>query len=183
MHMRALLLAALLVLAPAAALAAPATPVPPAASSVQREQALIERLTIERANALAANDARWASQYADRARRLEAAEKALRAAQSTNAAELARLTAEKKALADEIAHTEKTLTTAAGELTALGLTLADPASGQVDFPTKINGRSAAFTWKHGEDQLGHWRYAGEELRRPIPADWQSGTPIRLRAEP
>ncbi|MFO0851554.1 MAG: DUF2203 family protein [Gemmataceae bacterium] len=87
------------------------------------------------------------------------------------------------ALADEIAHTEKTLTTAAGELTALGLTLTDPASGQVDFPTKINGRSAAFTWKHGEDQLGHWRYAGEELRRPIPADWQSGTPIRLRAEP
>ncbi|MFO1015384.1 MAG: hypothetical protein U1E50_16655 [Caulobacteraceae bacterium] len=101
--MRALILAALLVLAPAAALAAPATPVPPAASSVQREQALIERLTIERANALAANDARWSAQYADRARRLEAAEKALRAAQSTSAAELARLTAEKKALADEIA--------------------------------------------------------------------------------
>jgi hypothetical protein len=87
------------------------------------------------------------------------------------------------ALADEIAQTEKTLSNAAGELTALGLSLADPVSGQVDFPTRINGRSAAFTWKHGEDRVGHWRYAGEEQRRPIPADWQSGTPIRLRAEP
>jgi hypothetical protein len=87
------------------------------------------------------------------------------------------------AIADEIAQTEKALAAAAGELTALGVSLADPADGQVDFPTRINGRPAAFSWRYGEDQLSHWRYAGEDLRRPIPADWQSGAPIRFRAEP
>jgi hypothetical protein len=87
------------------------------------------------------------------------------------------------ALRDEISQAEQVLTTASGELSALGLTLVDPATGQVDFPTRINGRQAAFSWEHGEDQLGHWRYTGEELRRPIPADWQPGAAIRYRAEP
>lgn len=103
--MRAMLLALLILCVPAAALAAPGV-IAPTGAAMERERSLVERLTIERANALAANDARWSAQYAERARRLEAAERALRTAQVTSAnaqAELARLEAEKKALADEIA--------------------------------------------------------------------------------
>lgn len=86
------------------------------------------------------------------------------------------------AVQDEIAQSEKSLNTAVLELDALGLSLADAHTGTVDFPTRINGRPAAFTWQHGEDAVGHWRYAGEGPRRPIPADWQSGTPTRARGE-
>ncbi len=86
----------------------------PAAASVltpvndvdSRQRALIDRLTIERANALAANDARWNARYADRARALDAAQAKLRTEQGRRAAaeaEIEQLEAEKKALADEIA--------------------------------------------------------------------------------
>lgn len=103
--MRALLLALLILCVPAAASAAPNV-IAPTGPAMDRERSLVERLTIERANALAANDARWSAQYSERARRLEAAERALRTAQATSAnaqAELARLESEKKALSDEIA--------------------------------------------------------------------------------
>jgi hypothetical protein len=66
------------------------------------------------------------------------------------------------------------------ELAALGLSLVDADGGRVDFPTKINGQPAAFSWQLGEDALGFWHYSGEELRRPIPADWVVGAPIRHR---
>ena len=65
----------------------------------------------------------------------------------------------------------------------MGVSLADLDAGRVDFPTRINSRPAAFSWEHGEPALTHWRYAGEDHRRAIPADWQAGTPIRYRAEP
>lgn len=103
--MRALVLSLLMFCVPAAALAAPNV-IAPTGPAMERERSLVERLTIERANALAANDARWSAQYSERARRLEAAERALRTAQATGAtaqAELARLESEKKALSDEIA--------------------------------------------------------------------------------
>ena len=87
------------------------------------------------------------------------------------------------ALADEIGSAEKTLTGAVAELSALGVTLIDGNAGQVDFPTRINGRPAAFTWQFGEDAVSHWRYTGEDGRRPIPNGWQSGTPLRYRSEP
>jgi hypothetical protein len=88
-------------------------------------------------------------------------------------------------LHDEIRAAEKSITTAVSELTDLGLNLVDDEAGVVDFPTKINGRPAAFTWKLGDDGLGHWHYSGEETRRPIPADWDQprATPVRFRGQP
>jgi hypothetical protein len=86
-------------------------------------------------------------------------------------------------ITDEIAAAEKAWSAAVGELNELGLTLVDDELGEVDFPTKVNGRQAAFSWVAGEDALRHWHYADEESRRPIPADWDKTgavTPIRLR---
>lgn len=87
---------------------------------------------------------------------------------------------------DEIAAVEKLLTTAAGELAGLGVSLVDEVAGEVDFPTKVNGRAAAFTWKLGDDAVRHWHYQGEEQLRPIPNDWDQptpATPIRYRGQP
>ena len=84
---------------------------------------------------------------------------------------------------DEIAATEKALATAVGELNGLGIALVDDEAGEVDFPTKVNGRTAAFSWLMGEDALRHWHYTDEESRRPIPADWDKAgavTPNRYR---
>jgi hypothetical protein len=87
------------------------------------------------------------------------------------------------AIRDEIEQAHKSVAGAVTELDVLGLSLADARAGRVDFPTRINGRPAAFSWQLGEDGVAFWRYSGEELRRPIPADWQSGVSTRLRAEP
>lgn len=86
---------------------------------------------------------------------------------------------------EEISAAEKSLTVALTELKSLGVNLVDDEFGEVDFPTKINGRSAAFTWKYGEDGVAHWHYTGEEQRRAIPTDWDSPspTPIRFRGQP
>lgn len=84
------------------------------------------------------------------------------------------------AIQDEISSAEKSMSGAVSELTTLGVKLTDPELGQVDFPTKINGRPAAFTWKLGEESVRFWHYTGEEQPRPIPADWQQGAPIRSR---
>jgi len=85
-------------------------------------------------------------------------------------------------VADELNTASKQYSAAVGELTQLGVSLVDDAAGSVDFPTRINGRPAAFTWQMGEDGLGYWRYAGEDQRRAIPNDWQPGTALRSRAE-
>jgi hypothetical protein len=88
------------------------------------------------------------------------------------------------AVRDEILMAEESLASAVSELDALGVKIADPKSGAVDFPTRINGRPAAFTWQLGEDALRFWHYAGEDLRRPIPLDWHAtGTLSRYRSEP
>ena len=90
---------------------------------------------------------------------------------------------------DEMVAAEKSLTTALGELTSLGVSLLDAEAGEVDFPTKINGRPAAYNWKLGEEAVRFWHYSGEEQRRPIPTDWDQGaaavtaTPIRFRGQP
>jgi len=84
---------------------------------------------------------------------------------------------------EEIVAAERSMTHAVGELSDLGVNLVDPEAGEVDFPTKINGRPAAFTWKLGEDLLAYWHYSGEEQRRPIPQDWDQGAPIRYRGHP
>jgi len=86
---------------------------------------------------------------------------------------------------EEINAAEKSLSAAVVELTTLGVNLINEDDGEVDFPTRINGRSAAFSWRLGEDRLDHWHYSGEELRRPIPADWQfiAAVPSRYRGTP
>ncbi len=88
-------------------------------------------------------------------------------------------------LSEEIRTAESALTSASAELTALGVGLVDADAGEVDFPTRINGRPAAYCWKYGEDALGHWRYSGEQQRRPVPTDWDqpSPTPLRFRGNP
>ena len=58
-------------------------------------------------------------------------------------------------------------------------------AGEVDFPTRINGRPAAFSWRLGDGELAHWHYQGEDQRRPIPTDWKQGSPlthVRLRGQ-
>ena len=80
-------------------------------------------------------------------------------------------------LIDEIAAAEKTLNLALSELSGLGINLVDDLAGEVDFPTKINGRAAAFTWRYGEEGVRHWHFQGEEQLRPIPADWEQHTPM------
>lgn len=87
---------------------------------------------------------------------------------------------------DEIAAAEQALTTAMSELSGLGVQLVDDEAGEVDFPTKINGRPAAFTWRLGEDAVKHWHYQGEEQLRPIPDDWMQGASLnsaRLHRQP
>ncbi|QEL13574.1 DUF2203 family protein [Limnoglobus roseus] len=86
------------------------------------------------------------------------------------------------ALQDAIAASEKNLEGAVRELDTLGVSLVDSHGGRVDFPTRINGRPAAYSWQLGEDAVSFWRYAGEELRRPIPADWQPAS-TRTVAQP
>jgi hypothetical protein len=86
------------------------------------------------------------------------------------------------AVHEEVAKAEKNLASAISELDALGLSLVDGTRGRVDFPTRVNGRQAAFTWQLGEDGVGFWRYKDEELRRPIPEDWQTVT-LALRHRP
>lgn len=78
------------------------------------------------------------------------------------------------AVTDAIANAERSLDGAVRELDTLGVSLVDGRQGQVDFPTRINGRPAAYSWRLGEEALDYWRYAGEENRRPIPAEWQHG---------
>jgi hypothetical protein len=84
------------------------------------------------------------------------------------------------AVHEEVANAEKHLAGAVSELDALGLSLVDGAAGRVDFPTRVNGRPAAFSWQLGEDGVGFWRYTEEDLRRPIPADWLTAAPVRYR---
>ncbi len=84
------------------------------------------------------------------------------------------------AVRDEMSAAENNLAGAVKELDALGLSLSDAAVGRVAFPTRINGKPAAFSWQLGEQGLGFWQYAGEDLRRPIPADWQASEAATAR---
>jgi hypothetical protein len=83
---------------------------------------------------------------------------------------------------DELQAAEKKLKDAVTELRGLGLALLDGEKGCVAFPTRINGRSAVFSWQPGEEHVLFWSYEEEELRRPIPGDWNSGTPLRMKSK-
>jgi hypothetical protein len=84
---------------------------------------------------------------------------------------------------EEITAAEKALKTAVGELNDLGIALLDKELGKVAFPTRINGRPAAFSWLPEEENVNYWSYEEEEIRRPIPPDWTPGTPLRLKGKP
>jgi hypothetical protein len=84
-------------------------------------------------------------------------------------------------IGEDIRAAESGLSTAVGELDDLGVELVDVRNGEVDFPTRINGRSAAFSWKSGEDAVSYWHYKGEGTRRPIPSDWVEAQPQGLPA--
>src|SRR5260370_11165222 len=74
-------------------------------------------------------------------------------------------------LKEAIAAQEEHLTLALEELESLGVVLLDPLKGQVGFPTLVNGRRAFFSWRLGEENLKHWHFMGEKVRRMIPASW------------
>jgi hypothetical protein len=84
---------------------------------------------------------------------------------------------------EEVIVCEKKLNEAVKELNELGLSLLDNGKGRIAFPTRINGRSAIFSWQPDEENVNFWSYEEEELRRPIPADWLSGTPLRMKGKP
>lgn len=84
---------------------------------------------------------------------------------------------------EEAATAESSFATAVNELSELGVALVDPDAGTVEFPTKVNGQTAAFSWRLGEDGLTHWRMAGDSVRRPIPAEWRAGGSARGRSQP
>ena len=84
---------------------------------------------------------------------------------------------------EEISATEKALNAAVNELNELGVALLDRDQGRVAFPTRINGRPAMFSWQLDEENVAHWSYEEEEVRRPIPPDWTPGTPMRLKSKP
>jgi hypothetical protein len=80
----------------------------------------------------------------------------------------------------EVEAAEKTLQQAVSELQQLGVTIVDRSTGQVAFPTRINGRPAAFSWQPEDDTVKYWHYEEENTRRPIPTDWVPGTPMRTK---
>ena len=84
---------------------------------------------------------------------------------------------------EELVAAGKKLKEAITELGGLGVSLLDGQRGYIAFPTRINGRSAVFSWQPGEENVVFWSYEEEELRRPIPSDWTSGTPMRMKSKP
>lgn len=72
---------------------------------------------------------------------------------------------------EQLAKADKDLEGAYLELRELGVTLLDDLLGRVGFPTMVNNRRAFFSWALGEDGLHTWRFADEDVDRPIPASW------------
>lgn len=79
----------------------------------------------------------------------------------------------------EVASRKQQLQDAQAELESLGLCLLRTDEIMVGMPTLVNGRAAWFSWKVGEPALQHWHFAGEGLRRPIPATWKENGEMRL----
>jgi hypothetical protein len=84
-------------------------------------------------------------------------------------------------LEEEVLALEKSLRSVIGELEALGVALLDPATGLVGFPTRVNDRSAYFSWKPGEEGLLTWNYAGDLVRRSVPEEWTQTPRPRARS--
>jgi hypothetical protein len=74
-------------------------------------------------------------------------------------------------LPEQISELEQRLHGALAELSELGVVLIDPARGQVDFPTRVNGRKAFFSWELGQEGIRSWHFDRESAQRSIPAIW------------
>jgi hypothetical protein len=72
---------------------------------------------------------------------------------------------------EELAKAEKEREVALAELRDLGLVLLSELEGRIGFPTTVNNRRAYFSWRVGEDNLQSWRFADEDVERPIPPSW------------
>ena len=81
-------------------------------------------------------------------------------------------------LQDESAALEQELAGLGAELEVLGVVLLDAGNGLVGFPTIVNNRRAYFSWKPGEDGVRFWNFAGDTVRRPVPASWTRTPPER-----
>ncbi len=73
---------------------------------------------------------------------------------------------------DELGHCETSIEEVSHELQQLGVSVIDDKQGRIAFPTHINNKPACFTWQAPEERVMYWNYVGEEMRRPVPADWQ-----------
>ncbi len=80
---------------------------------------------------------------------------------------------------DEAAEVESKLREAQGELEQLGVAMVEPREGRVGLPTVVNRHLAFFSWKPGEEGLRYWHFAGETVRRTIPASWKDSGDMRL----
>jgi hypothetical protein len=74
-------------------------------------------------------------------------------------------------LEEEIRAVETDYRSAVAELDALGVSVLDPLTGLVGFPTLVNERRAFFSWQPGENELVWWNYAHERTRRAVPDEW------------
>ncbi len=83
------------------------------------------------------------------------------------------------ALREEIADLEQKHQQSLTELSLLGVALLGPDDGRVGFPTLVNNRQAFFSWRPGEETIGHWHFQGETARRTIPAAWLKAADINL----
>jgi hypothetical protein len=72
---------------------------------------------------------------------------------------------------EELAKEEKGLEIAIAEARDLGLAVLSETNGRIGFPTMVNNRRAYFSWTPGEDMLKTWRFADEDVDRPIPPTW------------
>ncbi len=72
---------------------------------------------------------------------------------------------------EELAKAEKELEIAAAELRDLGLGVLSELDGRIGFPTMVNNRRAFFSWHPGDDSIQTWRFADEDVDRPIPPTW------------
>jgi hypothetical protein len=82
-------------------------------------------------------------------------------------------------LRDDLVAMEESLRVARTELEQLSVVLLDSQKGRVGLPTVVNGHLAYFSWVPGDEGLRHWHFAGETLRRPIPANWKETGEVRL----
>lgn len=84
-------------------------------------------------------------------------------------------------LDDSIRELRSELRNVIDELHHVGAMLLDPVSGEVGFPTIVNGSLAYLVYRAEEDKIAHWRYRDQAKLRPLPAHWLS-TPSISRLE-